>query len=1739
MKFLFPFRLRFSFSHGSFLFKDAPLSSHEALSSSIEGASYEDLEKYTLPGKYDPELIKSIKALPRDPVTRPRKKIDGTDMKVRGVWEVQYADSPKALHPGTKAFYTLDESGKLYYWNGETYQDEGFLKIENGRLERNPNFSDPKEEMVAFAHQLRQPDLETKTNPSLVYEPTDTIYGKYQREALSAEIESQNSPEKNLSIEELSMMLKTEAINVYLQSSEEVQKEMLFQMGYSKKEAEQIKRRCDQYELMRSYLNLRIQTLKDLNNRLLANPKSSYVYESDSFGYRETLNQIQSYLSQNIYDSFFNILFENKPLKEIVPSENKNIFDPHDQVGQILLEDPKSDAEYLKQVEALLGELSETSWWNVFQWRDVKASPEQNIEMAIKNLAEDALEEEFLAHSENYLQEKQKENQSHQKQELEKIHKILGDPPTFKEEEITIIDTRFGQRESRKEKRWVAVKDGQRWAYQGQIFFKEDYERLAQEARETPSEGIEREEERIMESAVRTLENQLKERGQTLDKESPEYTALLYMNYLTILYKNSLKSFNPENLSPEKKAIWKIYENSTNTKNELWHISNLKMSINLILEELPFILASGAVAGAVTKVAGRVVAPRIAAWATRAEGRALAVSEVEKWSSRAVKSRFEQIMLRGATSNVASFTASTVTLGASFETAYPVLGTLAGKEVQWPQGVGGWAERIMWGSIMFGFFRGAGKLTQKITQKMTINLGTLENPQIVAKFAQNISHDGLKKAITVMSTGSVGINLEAATMLLVGAAQNGYYNGNLQEFWENLPQEVLHAYVMVGGFRVANAVKGEVRNPLAQETALVTVGQKIKLSDGSQMTVKLITPEGLVGINNGKVRFLPQRIVLPNLEKAQIERAKSPQEVLFYENQQLLRRLDNPLYTPLKEAAGIRENMGMSEKVSKLENYLLQEGLISKNNRSERAHPELREGIIAWKGREFFREMAPQNSAFLESLGITVEGFNQNPIQAVKVLQEFLLKQNLAIDSGPIAAQKPDGNVGKITRESYKYWNQTQKQGGKDFFSEMVQKGARQNKESYAEKLKKMTENIEQGLTKEQQKTLKELQKDYDAQFLQVRQFMDMATNNPKEKAFYEKVLENARTGRLNLALALKSASAQTFSQRHTLANTYLRELAGREKPLTENEFQQLDKIHQEVGIEIGKGTPEQIAEVYRRIRELGYTPKEARVLMETGIMGVKETIGTVLAVPRVILFPLTVSVYGVLFFIKQGMGKKPERVQYKKLKAKQKERAKQIEADGRVKEYTSLIKELDYLIKNINNNIQKYPELRANSWPVTNAAKNIGNTIIFRGKRYYKTKAEANKRTEEIKKEREKIDQEVEFKINQLLESIENNTGKIPSRNLKIQFYTHLQKTNYFKDQYKTEFQNLLINDIQTKIPEANLSKSKVDAFINTHKDKSLSDKVELFAKEFNITLKGESTKKESLTDFFRDYTNVEKTSDKIKNMDNLDFLQEFKNDVTSEQNIKMKIEANNGNKIYEEYIKGQNSLKKAQENFSKSKKDLIKSLNEKFKLLTPGIGMFVAWAVLMISEARRDEDQYGDVFNILNLLDWMELVAHAGGATFGNPRGLDFDSSEALDWITILTSPVANTFSFDKYGIKFIDENNPPRQRTKTETSTETEGNSQEKKQTIPDPLNPNNSNELTNTDTSYLKKPDTKNHIQKLIDIVKDPTVELTGKVQIYSTSEHKFIIIPVTEVSGDNNQGKKSNLKVHYEALKAVK
>ncbi|GEM_PF-5461475 len=241
----------------------------------------------------------------------------------------------------------------------------------------------------------------------------------------------------------------------------------------------------------------------------------------------------------------------------------------------------------------------------------------------------------------------------------------------------------------------------------------------------------------------------------------------------------------------EKRAIHAQYMDMldpkrewTNLRDEQWDTIVREMAINL-----PLILASGSVAS----LARRGLSEATIKWLAENGGaRRLHVLLGKKFAE---KTLFSKVV-----SGTARVSAGMLTEGLVFDATHHALSLDMYRDLP------DWGRSVLWSSVTLGAFHGTGKATERMLTK-TVQ-GMPVNTWLGDVIGGNITNNTVREAVRTLALKG---HTEAATLLVVGAMQHGAYKGSLDEFWQNIGDEVLHAYVTVMGLKAGGKLAEKIQ----------------------------------------------------------------------------------------------------------------------------------------------------------------------------------------------------------------------------------------------------------------------------------------------------------------------------------------------------------------------------------------------------------------------------------------------------------------------------------------------------------------------------------------------------------------------------------------------------------------------------------------------------------------------------------------------------------------------------------------------------------------------------------------------------------------------------------------------------------------------------------------------------------------------------------------------------------------
>jgi hypothetical protein len=317
----------------------------------------------------------------------------------------------------------------------------------------------------------------------------------------------------------------------------------------------------------------------------------------------------------------------------------------------------------------------------------------------------------------------------------------------------------------------------------------------------------------LLAEAASKVDGRLNLAAQELEEFIPEQRAILRDSlieetvYQLQVEEAARTTFDPNTLSGVKREIWDSYNDSLDPKGEWLNIkdSNVEMIIDEMIINAPLIIASGGTASLVRAgVTGgaRALIGRVAVAEAIAGGASFTTQQLAKEGSLAI-ARFtgENVLKRGGV-RVATGTAGLFVEGAAFETTH------LGIQGEWIGNMPDWGQRILWTSATLGAFHGAGRVGEQAFGKTILEEGVAKiSPTKLGEIVGKIENPAVQEVAKQLIVKG---HLEAATMLSVGALQNGAYGGSTKEFFENFGDEMLHAYVAVGALKTGHALAGKL-----------------------------------------------------------------------------------------------------------------------------------------------------------------------------------------------------------------------------------------------------------------------------------------------------------------------------------------------------------------------------------------------------------------------------------------------------------------------------------------------------------------------------------------------------------------------------------------------------------------------------------------------------------------------------------------------------------------------------------------------------------------------------------------------------------------------------------------------------------------------------------------------------------------------------------------------------------------
>lgn len=257
-------------------------------------------------------------------------------------------------------------------------------------------------------------------------------------------------------------------------------------------------------------------------------------------------------------------------------------------------------------------------------------------------------------------------------------------------------------------------------------------------------------------------------------------------------------------LTSEKKQIWAIYQDAFNVKDEFWEMRDEQWDLvkKEILINAPLILLSGGTASLLRAGVSRgtvSLASRIGV-----------VAADSLKASRALRlgTKGTGLLVEGL---AFTYTHSSLAYGLGIE-EHHILELNAYQQV----------ESVLWTTAALGLFHGVGSGIQKGAQRSATRIAAKEagitgGSQVSKESLSLLQMEAAKitaRPVRVVVQAAIAVNAEAGAMLLLAAAQEGVYKGDLKTFFEHFGEHVFHSYTAVLALKAGNSVAHPVGGSL-------------------------------------------------------------------------------------------------------------------------------------------------------------------------------------------------------------------------------------------------------------------------------------------------------------------------------------------------------------------------------------------------------------------------------------------------------------------------------------------------------------------------------------------------------------------------------------------------------------------------------------------------------------------------------------------------------------------------------------------------------------------------------------------------------------------------------------------------------------------------------------------------------------------------------------------------------------
>lgn len=259
-------------------------------------------------------------------------------------------------------------------------------------------------------------------------------------------------------------------------------------------------------------------------------------------------------------------------------------------------------------------------------------------------------------------------------------------------------------------------------------------------------------------------------------KKTEEYIdTLMYLDYEhreDIAVAEKIHELNlSSSWSKEKKGFWNEYKDSfgigkADLADESWDTIIDEVAINA-----PLIIVSGGIASAARAVGGKALS-----YGARAAIGAVVINRIAGVVGKA-----------GRAGKLLTEIPGLAFEGMMFELTH------AGIQGEWLFHSPEWAQKILWSSLTLGAFKGAGKVGDALVGK----------EGLLKSHTSRIGNEFVRKGIEELMVKG---HLEVAAMLMMGAIQQGVYQGDIDEFVDHFGEELFHAYIAVGSLKISGKV---------------------------------------------------------------------------------------------------------------------------------------------------------------------------------------------------------------------------------------------------------------------------------------------------------------------------------------------------------------------------------------------------------------------------------------------------------------------------------------------------------------------------------------------------------------------------------------------------------------------------------------------------------------------------------------------------------------------------------------------------------------------------------------------------------------------------------------------------------------------------------------------------------------------------------------------------------------------